>query len=425
MEGIPTKVGMLAPASPDETPKGEAGIASAERRLWEFYSPIVCRLIGLSFDEKGLIRTFKNVPKVQFEDSWQLAKEPQLHGILVQMCSKPNQVSKYVDKVLRKRFEPYRKSLEGLGQEDICKLIEEGNGPKDVPLEALIWLAVRNQHEEVDEIESRIFSAVHHREHRALRLYDALSRVLPDGRVENVLQELKKALASNEGFHRRYERSELKKEQLRSEIETSKKDKFQLAQALTEQRQLNKRLSKDLEKLGGEPSLEQIEGLKGEIVALTEEVKALTEELVRRDFYEAPPEFGKPLASLRESATDKLPASSETEEEQGVSPPLEGVKVGFVGGMKSLVPYYKQTVECLGGVFYNHCEEKSSLTKGEMQRLVEKADVVFCPVDMNSHGACRYVKNACKYRNKPCCFLRSSSLSMFRRELLNFAKNSN
>ena len=423
MEGIPTEVGMLAPASPDETPKGEAGIASAERRLWEFHSPLICRLIGLSFDEKGLIRIFKNVPKVQFEDSRQLSEEPQLHGILAQLCSEPNQVSKYVDKVLRKRFEPYRKNLEGLGQEDICQLIEKGNGFNDVPLEALIWFAVRNRHEGIDEIESRIFSAVHHREHRALKLYDALSRVLPDGRVENVLQELKKALASNEEFHRRYERSERKKEQLRSEMEAIKKDKLQFTQALTEQRQLNKRLSKNLEKLGGEPALEQIEELKGEIAALTEEVRALTEELVKQEFYEAPQEFSKPDTPLRESATDKPPTLNEVEEE--IPLPLEGIKVGFVGGLNSLVPYYKQTVECLGGVFYNHCEEKSSSTKGEMQSLVEKADVIFCPIDMISHGACRYVKNACKYRNKPCCFLRSSSLSMFRRELLDFAKNSN
>ncbi|MCL0036686.1 DUF2325 domain-containing protein, partial [Dehalococcoidia bacterium] len=61
----------------------------------------------------------------------------------------------------------------------------------------------------------------------------------------------------------------------------------------------------------------------------------------------------------------------------------------------------------------------------EIEKLVDKADVVFCPVDFNSHHACRCVKKACKLTGKPCYFLRSSSLSMFRRELVGFARKLN
>lgn len=49
-----------------------------------------------------------------------------------------------------------------------------------------------------------------------------------------------------------------------SEIEAIKRDKSSLALALAEQRQLNERLNKDLEKLGGESALEQIETLQKE-----------------------------------------------------------------------------------------------------------------------------------------------------------------
>ncbi|MCL0049469.1 DUF2325 domain-containing protein [Dehalococcoidia bacterium] len=46
-------------------------------------------------------------------------------------------------------------------------------------------------------------------------------------------------------------------------------------------------------------------------------------------------------------------------------------------------------------------------------------------MDFNSHHACRCVKKACKLTGKPCYFLRSSSLSMFRRELVGFARKLN
>ncbi len=50
----------------------------------------------------------------------------------------------------------------------------------------------------------------------------------------------------------------------------------------------------------------------------------------------------------------------------------------------------------------------------------EKNDVIFCPVDINSHNACRMVKEACKMRNKPCYFLRSSGLSALKKVLSGF-----
>ena len=56
-----------------------------------------------------------------------------------------------------------------------------------------------------------------------------------------------------------------------------------------------------------------------------------------------------------------------------------------------------------------------------MQRLVDKVDIVFCPVDINSHYACQCIKKACKLRNKPCCFLRKSGLNTFRQALVEFA----
>jgi len=58
----------------------------------------------------------------------------------------------------------------------------------------------------------------------------------------------------------------------------------------------------------------------------------------------------------------------------------------------------------------------------EIETLVDGTDIIFCPVDINSHNACSYVKKACKMRNKKCHFLRSSSISMLIRELEDHAE---
>jgi hypothetical protein len=344
-----------------------------------------------------------------------------MHGTLVQLCSsESNSVSKYVDKLLGERFELYEKMLEGLNQEDICQLIENEGGFKDVPLPALIWFFARqNHHGKLDEV--KLFSKLHLKEHQALKLYDALSRMLPNGRVENVVEELRTALKLNEELQQRYKKSEHKREQLKSEIEIFQKEKSELALALAEQRQANKKLTEDLAKLGGESAFDQIENLKKEIELLSGEIKTLTEELFKQELYGTINIFNEPVIYQRDDIEVKPITPIKIEEEQDIPRSLEGIKVAFVGGLDSLTPYYRQTVECLGGIFCDHC--KRCQGRRDVEELADKADVVFCPVNMNSHGACRYVKRACKLRNKPCYFLRSSGLGMFRRGLVNFTKS--
>ena len=96
--------------------------------------------------------------------------------------------------------------------------------------------------------------------------------------------------------------------------------------------------------------------------------------------------------------------------------PLKGVRVAYVGGVEPLEPSYKEMAESFGCLFCYHCGHCEG-GKRMMELLVEKNDVVFCPVDINSHYACRLVKEACKLRDKPCHFLRSSGLSALKRGL--------
>jgi hypothetical protein len=362
--------------------------------------------LGPIFDEIEMRKIFKEFKLGKRSSAYDM------HQKLILLCMTENQVSKHVEKMLKKRFKPYEERIKDLEKEKIVEMIKRGD--MDIPISALIWFAVRDRREDTDQIEKEVFAAVHVREHQALRFCDTLSRVLPPGsRVEDVIDELKSALVSNEKLERNLDRSKRKTGQLRSEIDAIKAKKSRLALELEEQMRLNERLNRRWEDLGGDKAFEEIGRLKEEIKFLTGEIKILTEGLLK-----------KKTPYINQDICDY--SKKEDIEEEGriinENIPLKGVKVAFVGGVESLVPHYRDIVRCLGGDFCYHCG-RCSVGRREIEELVNKTDVVFCPLDINSHNACRYVKKACKLRNKPCYFLRSSSLTTLRSELAVFAEN--
>ena len=380
----------------------------SERRIWEFNNQTICTIIGLTFDEKELGAIFK---KLKLNRDGITAYE--MHGILVHACGTQNRTSRQLDKILKGRFEDYREDIKRIPQKEIYRYIEDGHGT-DIPLRALVWFAVRNQHEDIDEIEAMVFAATHICGHRALRLYDVLKRALPDSRPEYVMKELNEALRSNEKLQTKCNRLEWKREQFKSEIESIKDDRSRINTVMEGEKQLNRQLTSDLERLGGENALGQIENLKKEIALLTEEVTVLTDELLKRDRTD-----DTTSGELKDGELKEIdPVSESGTEDDGNGVDLNGIRVAYVGGVESLMPHYKEVVESLGGTFCYHCGRCIQGRK-EIETLVEGTDLIFCPVDINSHNACSYVKKACKMRNKKCHFLRSSSLSMLIRELEN------
>ena len=382
-----------------------------ERKIWEFKNQTICTIIGLAFDEKELVNVFKRLKLDQSRNA-----PYEMHGDLVQLCSTRNKASGQLDKMLKERFGRYERDFKRIPRNEIYKYIENGNGTvnggvngngMNIPLSALIWFAVRNQHEDIDEIEARVFATTHIFEHRASRFYDTLRRLTADGRPEDILKNLSNALESSEKLQTKCGRLERKREQLKSEIESIREDKSRINAALEEQKQLNRQLTSDFEKLGGADTLDRINDMKKEINLLTSEVMCLTGQLLQKDQMDcAIPDGGSP-------AITSITQDPEVDAwDNVVDVDLNGTRVTYVGGVESLMPHYKDAVESVGGTFCYHCGRCIQGRK-EIEGIVEKTDIIFCPVDINSHNACRYVKKACKMRDKPCYFLRSASLSMF------------
>ncbi len=221
-----------------------------------------------------------------------------------------------------------------------------------------------------------MFKAMHMIGHRMMRLYDVVSADLPDGSlVEDELWKLKSRVESltevNERLERNLARLRRKYDAIQHEFEALKAEKIRIQRELERERGLSANLRNRLIEIERNNSLDQLERLRQENSLLLDEVKRLREELREVSDKEKIVEV-RPV-EVKKKHTDDRPVS------------LEGVKVALIGG-------------------------------------VEGVDVVFCPVDINSHNASRYAKKACKKRGKPCYFLKSSGLSSLKRGLETFAK---
>jgi len=99
---------------------------------------------------------------------------------------------------------------------------------------------------------------------------------------------------------------------------------------------------------------------------------------------------------------------------------LCGKSILYVGGFSRHKDRFKQLIESINGQFLYHdggMEQSTHL----LNMMVKKADAVFCPIDCISHGAVGRIKSLTKTECKDCIFLRSPSLTSFKKEVMQYA----
>jgi len=96
-------------------------------------------------------------------------------------------------------------------------------------------------------------------------------------------------------------------------------------------------------------------------------------------------------------------------------------RVLLVGGITRLRAAYRDLVAGAGGEFKYHDGYKSGGARA-LEEMICWADVVLCPVDINSHGACRSVKKICKKMGRPYHMMSSSGVSSVARVLAEYGR---
>ena len=84
--------------------------------------------------------------------------------------------------------------------------------------------------------------------------------------------------------------------------------------------------------------------------------------------------------------------------------------------------HYKNLIEAKGDEFEYH----DGCVKGgrdELENRIRRSDLVFCPVNCNSHGACESVKKFCQRYGKPFRMLSNSSLTSIARAISESSSN--
>ena len=96
-------------------------------------------------------------------------------------------------------------------------------------------------------------------------------------------------------------------------------------------------------------------------------------------------------------------------------------RVLIVGGLSRMEESYRRFVEGRGGIFEYHDGRLHGGVKA-LENSFKRADVVLCPVNCNSHGACLLVKSLGKKHKKPVHMLPGFGLATVSRAM---TKNAN
>lgn len=91
-------------------------------------------------------------------------------------------------------------------------------------------------------------------------------------------------------------------------------------------------------------------------------------------------------------------------------------RVLIVGGVERMETLYRSFIERGGGELDYHNGSLQGGTR-QLEKSLRRADIILCPVNCNSHGACVKVKNLAKKHNKTFYMLPNGSLSTISRLL--------
>ena len=102
--------------------------------------------------------------------------------------------------------------------------------------------------------------------------------------------------------------------------------------------------------------------------------------------------------------------------EEALAIDLCGRRIAYVGGRAGAISQFRTVVESLNGRFSHH-DGGIDDNIARLGGVLNQADVVLCPVDYVSHGACLKAKTFCKQTAKPFVPLRTAGLSSLVRGL--------
>ncbi|MEW6349696.1 MAG: DUF2325 domain-containing protein [Thermodesulfobacteriota bacterium] len=372
----------------------------SQRKVWELRHQTVCKVVGMAFDSADLKKIGKKFG-ISATDPL-MDHDFALHSTAVHLCHSDNKVARHIHKMLETRFARYARRLSDLEVADKIEYVTECKGDPDIPLWAILWDLATRGLENGAAVETALFGFIHMLEHKLMRDYWESASDRDQARSQ-------RDVAAEESM-------ELKRQvlELRSELEKTHKVNEHLRCRLAELKSSLPERSDTARPLV--PAISGTSDQAGKVTRLR--TLLLDARAQRRAVEEECAKIRKDFAVLAREVALTIPTDQpvRVETAAGECPFrsfLSAKHVAMVGGLSSLECHYRDLVEAMGGTFQRHdgdCRGGECL----IEDCVRKADLVVCPVEVNSHNAAKSVKKLCKSYGIACCFPRTAGLHAFR-----------
>jgi hypothetical protein len=370
-------------------------------RFWEIETHFKCPVIGLCLTFSEQQRILKKTGISVKERS-----HIEMHEILVSSSETENSLSWKVDRFLQQKFGKELSSLYPMKEEAFMeRWRSDFNAGEQAPI---FWAAVTKR-DLSQEARWEVFGTVHmsmHGNAEARARDRRLIKHLHD-EVAQLTQRLKTVTSARRDVQKKNEGMARLLSAIKAELLAARKENKQLCTKVDLSRNKSRTVEIEAENRSLRAELDK------KIVQIAAQEQTMND-LKRRSM-----ELSVELANqVRDNGRFKQEAQEVLHEfiemsRCNITCPVFDLcrkRVLIVGGITRMEALYRRLIEDAGGVFEYHDGYMHGGAK-QLENSLKRADIVLCPVNCNSHGACSLVKNLGKKHNKPVHMLASFSLS--------------
>jgi len=374
----------------------------------EIDSHFSCPVVGtcLSFrDQKRILKKAKI--------SYKKFTPYEIHQLMVRGIQSKNQLSRRINNYLNQKYRCEVNTFKDIDEQDFLTVWGKKMETGDVC--GLFWVAVTRP-DFSEETLHDVFGDVHMLAH------------LNGGEIRKELHEANILREKNRKMSEKLKDMKELRRKTKKELDASKKTYYEMERKLKIIKEEKKRMKRELKNIRSEKCIDELKANNHELQLQLKQVQCeLQDSLKTLKFLKKENAKFKLNSSSNGEIISQLKREVKRTYHQATKNdvcdqncPIFNLcsrRILIVGGMSKLKEFYRDLIEKMGGIFECH---DGNTQRGEnvLHNLVGRVDIVLCPIDCNSHGACLSVKKFCKRQNKPYRMLPNSSLSSISRELL-------
>ena len=374
--------------------------------IWEMDWRLCCPVIGtcLSLSDQKKILKKARIPLEELRDH-------DIHVLLVESNRSENRLSRRVQRYLDNE---YRRQVADFGtcsEAEFLPIWQEGL--KSGLIGGLLWVAATNPSLSEQAI-GRIFADVHMLMHGQCAI------------ARQELQQVERLRAENQKLADKLRKAWKRAHEAAQALHTSEKAQAELERTVRALRAENEALKRDSQ---SQQLQKENDALRTQLEKTKRQLHAQAATLDRmraeNDHLAAELASQSEINQFMRAEVERLLQEMLRDEAQCETCPNRDLcarRVLLVGGITKLRAFYRDVVEKMGGEFRHH-DGRAAGGERALENLIGWADVILCPMDVNSHHACLSVKKICRKWKRPYYMLTNSSVSSISRALADVAES--